>query len=679
MMKSPYEQDPVVSSFYQPLDSDAASPSPFGPKPFQPKPPEYGQQPNQGRKPMEVRGSLSWTEGQGGDPIVDAFHDPMPAASAPQPMHVASAATANGPDQTQNPDPNPNPNPNPDPNQGGGGPDAGASNPGVDEATWQTAQRWGADPEYSWILSNPWAIGEYYQYAAEQQAKGETDIDAVDFFAARGYQSPKAGRAGRDTMKFRADGTARESGLGTPDDGGKVHMPQTGGNPDPNKDVPGEQEQEIPFVINNPDAEAYWRTRGGAPKPPGTEDANIAASWYRTFPVDEAEKITAEDVTRYRTSGVNMNFGDWWQKVDRIQRDSYGGRNNPGLGGPDGQGPGKGGVQTAMPPAPELVKPPAPEAPVDPPPEIHKTGGVDPAFPNPEGGPDDGATTQHKTGGVDPAFPPSIVPPGPGGGGPDDVVKAIKSLNDMFAPGFESEQKQLLRAMMHAGGVSGMSDSGGFASSVGDKMSGLIANQGQRMGDYAFKDKHDRDALTMQKYIADQENRTRLKELETNSGMQKYIADLNNDLERYKVNTNADLEKMLAEQENTLKRYGIDKGDVLERYKADLQLKGIVYSSDAQVSASGLNAAAAGAAGAAAGAARAAEAEMEYKLGMARLGQENTFNQRQYDLGVYGINRDIYQTDIDNQYKMMMLQWYMSPEARMGGGAPNLPGMTPYP
>lgn len=675
MPTTPYDRDPVVSAFYRPFTHDA---DPFSPQPYQPQTPQYGDPQKPKLKPRSDV-NLSWTDQQGYQPSSGGQVQPQPQSfndsdvmrvfaepvgntfATQQPRFTSSSASTGG----QNDAPNQQPADPTAQNPAAGGGNTSAQNPGVDAGMWQTAQQWGAAPGYEWLLANPWAIGQYYEHAAAQAAKGESDIDVVDFFASLGYASPEAGRRGYDTMKYRADGTLR----GSESAGGTLPFPR-GGNPSGGGEGGGEQE--VPFVLNNPDSEAYWRSRGGAPKPPGTEDANIAASWYRTFDVPDAAKITGDDVTRYRNwalstgAGSDWTFGKWWTQFDSITR----GR---GLNEAVGSGPGP--VIPAM-PHPE-VQPQSPNG--QPPngttpPQFHSTNvplqSGEPQMSNPD--------PQAPSG---PRFSTPYIDSTPEqqGSGVDQYVNAVKNLNDLFQPGFDREQKQLLRALMHAGGVSGQLDSGGFTSTVGDKVGQLISNQGQRMGDYAFKDKQNQDALTMQKYIADQENRTRLKELETNTGMQRYIADLNNDLERYKVQSNADLQKMLADQDNVLKRYGIDKNDLLDRYKAELALKGVQYSADKGVEAAALQVAASQAASAAASGARAIEAEMEYKLGLMRLGQENTFNQRQYDLGVLGINRDIYQTDIDNQYKMMMLQWYMSPEARMGGSTPfQLPNMFPY-
>jgi hypothetical protein len=82
-------------------------------------------------------------------------------------------------------------------------------------------------------------------------------------------------------------------------------------------------------------------------------------------------------------------------------------------------------------------------------------------------------------------------------------------------------------------------------------------------------------------------------------------------------------------------------------------------------------------------------ANQNYDLGRGQLGYnywnsgqqrayDDMFNQRGYDLGVYGINRDVYGMDQAQQRYLMDLMWRMSPGGQMGGGYFPTPGMFPY-
>ena len=157
-----------------------------------------------------------------------------------------------------------------------------------------------------------------------------------------------------------------------------------------------------------------------------------------------------------------------------------------------------------------------------------------------------------------------------------------------------------------------------------------------------------------------------------NMALSKYQSELSAMVTREQIKSGADLERAAQE----LQRYGIDKNDLLQRYQAELAKSGQMYSADRQVDAAKLQAAAAGAAANASASAARYNADLDFKLGQQQLGQNNVFNQRQYDLGVLGINRDIYNTNIDDRYKWAYLQWLQSPEARTQ--PPNIPSPFPY-
>jgi hypothetical protein len=211
-----------------------------------------------------------------------------------------------------------------------------------------------------------------------------------------------------------------------------------------------------------------------------------------------------------------------------------------------------------------------------------------------------------------------------------DVAASIDRFVKGIAPYNTMQQEALARQLRHQFGVSGMANSGGSGEAFGKSMSGLLAEQGKEISEKLFGAEQSALDRQLQKYISDQETRTRLKELETTTGMQKYMADLDAALRREQIQTNADLERSKLD----LEKYGIDKNEVLERYKADLQLAGIKYSAGAQVDAARFHAAAARAgANASANAAR-LDAEVRRELGILGYDIQREGNLQDFLLGL---------------------------------------------
>jgi hypothetical protein len=71
-------------------------------------------------------------------------------------------------------------------------------------------------------------------------------------------------------------------------------------------------------------------------------------------------------------------------------------------------------------------------------------------------------------------------------------------------------------------------------------------------------------------------------------------------------------------------------------------------------------------------------ADLDYRLGTERLRYDDVFNQRGYDLGIFGINRDVYQTDQNNMRQYLQMLYGMSPSGQMNGLPFGLPAPYTY-
>lgn len=206
-------------------------------------------------------------------------------------------------------------------------------------------------------------------------------------------------------------------------------------------------------------------------------------------------------------------------------------------------------------------------------------------------------------------------------------------LQKMYGQRFDTERQDLDRYMRHNAALTGAIDNGGFGSTYGREMGRLIGQQGAELGDKAFQARE--------------------------SAMDRL-------LQANQFKNSFELDKWAKANEQALQKYGIDRNELVARYSADQGLKGAKYGADAASSAANASAAASR-----------YNADLDYQLGTQRLSYDDIFNKRAYDLGVFGINRDVYGMDQNDRYKWAQLQWLMSPEARMGGGIP-LPDTFPW-
>lgn len=346
--------------------------------------------------------------------------------------------------------------------------------------------------------------------------------------------------------------------------------------------------------------------------------------------------ITGEQVSQFRVwsqqTGSPVRIEEWFLNLGKpVYAAPPGGpgysENRPGGGG----GGAVGGLNPNLPLPPGFGDP---------------TPAGEPTVPEPGEGGDDPTQT---------GMPPGVGPGplyGDGDGtvshtNPDDPLanppdKSIADyLRELLGPSFEWEQQQLAKYARAEAALTGQIDSGGFGANLGSAQAQLAGEQGSRMSDYLV--------------MASEAEKARTQEWA--------IAKLQDDFNRQALKTNSDLERAAQE----LQKYGIDKNDLLERYKADLALRGIQYSADAQIQAASLQAAAQG-----------ALAGAQLALGREKLGFEDKWQDQQYGLGILGINRDIYQSDQRDRLAWATLAWYMSPEYRQGGQPPFISGMFPY-
>lgn len=125
-----------------------------------------------------------------------------------------------------------------------------------------------------------------------------------------------------------------------------------------------------------------------------------------------------------------------------------------------------------------------------------------------------------------------------------------------------------------------------------------------------------------------------------------------------------------AELERAIKNKSIDTQAASSKYSADQGVNAAKYGADA----------AQAGANASAGASK-YNADLDFQLGLQRLGLDNVLSQRNYDLGVLGLNSDVYKSDQNSMFNWANLLWNMSPEARLGNSFNfgNLPGKVGIP
>lgn len=210
------------------------------------------------------------------------------------------------------------------------------------------------------------------------------------------------------------------------------------------------------------------------------------------------------------------------------------------------------------------------------------------------------------------------------------ITDIMSKLREQFDPQFKSEREYLDRMMRQNASINGSINSGGFGATYAKGMGDLVGKQGAQIGQMGFQ----------------------AREAELDRALKSNLS-----LNQF------ELDKWINANKFALEQKGID----VERYKADQAYRAALAQANAMGSAAQYGADAAK-----------YNADLDYRLGTQRLGYDNIFNQRQYDLGVLGINRDIYQGDQGDRFRWANLLWNMSPDARLSGPNFNLPDMFPY-
>lgn len=280
--------------------------------------------------------------------------------------------------------------------------------------------------------------------------------------------------------------------------------------------------------------------------------------------------------------------------------------------------------QPIVPPAPPAAgTPPAPGAGAAPPPA---SGGATPPPAPPAAG-------------APPALPPPAPLPPVSGGSPEST--ALDSFKQALATQKSQGQAELARQVKASMAFDGSINApGAVASSLGTTLSQYGADFDKQSTAAMLAEDQSAKDRALQEALAKYQQQTQLG-----------VAGM--DLEGKKYGADSSL---------TGQKYGVDAnvGMSTSRNATDLQIAQIQAQAQAQAAASQ-----AGAAMAASGASAAAQkyaADMAYKESMDRNTTTQQGNQLQYNLGVLGINRDIYGIDSNSQNSMYNLLYQMGPE-----------------
>lgn len=256
----------------------------------------------------------------------------------------------------------------------------------------------------------------------------------------------------------------------------------------------------------------------------------------------------------------------------------------------------------------------------------------------------------------------------------DPNILPSSNVGDWLDPVQQDAMDRIARQLRHEGSLTGATNSGGFIPGMTEALAPVANQFAAQKGQLMYQDQ--------------QAKADRL-------------------LDQYKFDNTLQLQQWIETNKNELERYGIDQNVLLGRYNADAGVKsaGIGASASANAARYGADASR-------------YNAELDYRQGMAGIGAnyglgqdrlgydyynanqnydlgknqigynywnsgqqrqyDDMFNQRGYDLGVYGVNRDVYGMDQAQQRYLMDLMWRMSPGGQMGGGYFPSPGVFPY-
>ncbi len=301
------------------------------------------------------------------------------------------------------------------------------------------------------------------------------------------------------------------------------------------------------------DAHSYWQIvqtagpyyyGGGSPKPQGTENADVMATWMRTF--TNYEDITPADITNHRRLGIPL--GVYWARVKAGQIDRATG--NPITAGGN-TGGNTGGTTGGT------------------------TGGN-------TGGTTGGGTTGGTTGGSTTTTNPTPAVP-PATGGDTGPVKAsqeyLDALDRALRMSEDRRRNQALRDFRSAGSVGGLENTGAWLSGqqelVGDLATEAAVRREQAMLATSEAERQrafqaDQSALDrkLQQYGIDVQSYTSKFNTQTQAGVQQAAAQMQYDLGLRGIEMD---KKQLEEviRNNTL-NYNVEVGrQDLGRYQTD--------------------------------------------------------------------------------------------------------------
>lgn len=362
------------------------------------------------------------------------------------------------------------------------------------------------------------------------------------------------------------------------------------------------------------------------PKPPGTEDSEVAASWYRKFQYLDPSyaNITGGTVTAYRTSGFQGSIAEWLKAGGPTPAQTP---TTPPATTPTQPSGGNAWIPTA-PPSPEEAQaqfaarrdqgldfktwyaqtyPNAPAPTPEMAPQASPAAAAPPTTPAPPSTPPTAPAPPEA-----PAAPwnPTVA----GGQTPTDIADIM---GKFYGPQFERQQSDLARVLRAQGALTGKTDSGGFNESLDRNIALLAAQQGGQLAEHT--------------------------EAALNRASQLAIAQMQDATQRYGIKTNADLQRWLnSADSDTITKLGIDKNDLLQRYLGQLGIDKAKIDANAAISAAQLHAAAASAAAnAGAGAALAKIASEEKMFGMS-----NTLDWAKLQAGLYQGDQNAYITEL---------------------------------
>lgn len=539
-----------------------------------------------------------------------------------------------------------------------------------------------ATPGYEYLKDQPDLLRGYYQYVDDLRTRlkevgfdgsAADRLDFVDYLAHQGQASPLAGRAGYDTW---TDMPSAPSPNFTPSGGSGGYTVTTSGNPSNGVDpaIVG-----LAYQYAAADPRYGWLVQS----PMAIQEYQDWANQTGNTDVDIVDWLKHQDAYANRANPLagRNGYDTFLYKMDangqRVARDAApaANPNSPPPPGttitPSGGSGGYAATGPAPAPPPATVPPPAPQpqpaptpspAPAPPPATAPTPPTV--AAPPPAPAPPTPPPTAPPATVPPPAATPSSTTPTPPN--PNDLIASLHSVLD---PGFQWEQDQLTRSARAASAANGgyADDSGGAGANLLNAQQALAANQGTRLSDYVTS--ADQKALdrALQYYMTNTQAGTSRYQVDAD----KAIAAMNADVQRFGITTNADIEQGKID----FGKYQIDKTDLLERYKAELALKGQQYSADKQLDAAALQKAASASIAASNERASKYAADLQHATDIANLGQNDINSKRNYDLGVLGINSNIYSTDQNNLLKYLQLLFSASPTGQLGGGLPfQLPG-----